>query len=455
VGELAPQQAPVDRSAWVWAAALRASRAAAAAVERSAWQGPDVAEAVTKACTPAIALAALDETLARLEIEGLELTTDDAQLFQLIGPDRIAAALGVEQGNAQCVPSTGGALVRYDFRTQDSPIVLALPFTLPPGIRPQDLHRLTVQLHADGSWHTVTAELELGGRRWRTSGSTPLAQVRESPIAFQPPGFDDTTYRIRTWEPLVDAGPATGSSPVLRLTIHPSSALRVAWERIARNYVRAFLAVPFWTYLANSALLVFLVVTGSMLSSAFVAYAFARLRWPGRSFAFLLLLGSMMLPSQVTMVPSFLVWRELGMYNTLNPLWMGAWLGNAFFIFLMAQQLRSIPKELEEAARIDGLNAVQTWWYVILPQLGPSLAAIAIMSFIGAWNDFMGPLIYLRDQGRFPLSLGLFGMKISGVVGDFGVQLAGGLLMTLPTIIVFFCFQRYFIQGMSASGIKG
>ncbi len=169
----------------------------------------------------------------------------------------------------------------------------------------------------------------------------------------------------------------------------------------------------------------------------------------------MLVLSTMMLPSQVTMVPSFLIWRDLGWYNTLNPLWVGAWLGNAFFIFLMVLQLRSIPKELEEAARIDGLNAVQTWWYVILPQLGPGLAAIAILSFIGAWNDFMGPLIYLRDQGRFPLSLGLFGMKISGVVGDFGVQLAGGLLMTLPTLIVFFCFQRYFIQGMSASGIKG
>jgi len=151
---------------------------------------------------------------------------------------------------------------------------------------------------------------------------------------------------------------------------------------------------------------------------------------------------------------SFLVWRGLGWYNTLNPLWVPAWFGSAFFIFLMIQHMKTIPRELEEAARIDGLGIVQTWWYVIVPQLKPTLAAIAIMSFLGAWNEFMGPLIYLRDQARFPLSLGLFGMRLDQGA-DWSMLMAANMLMTLPSIVVFFGFQRYFIEGLTVTGIKG
>jgi ABC-type glycerol-3-phosphate transport system permease component len=244
------------------------------------------------------------------------------------------------------------------------------------------------------------------------------------------------------------AAPAT-----VRIRIEPSSTVRGLYEKAARNYARAFQSVPFWTYVGNSVLLVALVVVGSLFSSAFVAYAFARLNWPGRSAALIVLLSTMMLPGQVTMIPSFLIFRELGWYNTLNPLWIGAWLGNAFFIFLMIQQLKTVPKELEEAARIDGLNALRIWWYIIVPQVRPILAAISIMSFLGAWNEFMGPLIYLRDQSRFPLGLGLFGMRVDQG-GDFGMMMAGNLLMTLPAILVFFFFQRYFIQGMTVTGMK-
>ncbi len=278
VDQLAPADPPVERSAWVWAAALNAARAAAAAVERAAWQGPAVEQAVSAACSPAVASAALDQTLAHLDIEGLELITDDAQLYQLIGPEAIAMAMTVAQGHASATPSKSGALVRYDFGADPSPVVLSIPFALPAGVAPGEVHRLTVQMRMDDSWHTVTAELDLGGRTLRSTMSTPLAQNRESPIAFQPPSFDDTTYRARTWVALADSGPSATPADVLRLTIHPSSAARVAWERVARNYVRAVQSVPFWTYLANSALLVFLVVSGSMLSSAFVAYAFAQVR---------------------------------------------------------------------------------------------------------------------------------------------------------------------------------
>jgi multiple sugar transport system permease protein len=154
------------------------------------------------------------------------------------------------------------------------------------------------------------------------------------------------------------------------------------------------------------------------------------------------------------MIPSFLIWRGLGWYNTLNPIWVPAWFGSAFFIFLMVQHMKTIPRELEEAARIDGFNVVQTWWYIIVPQLKPTMAAIAIMSFLGAWNEFMAPLIYLRDQSKFPLSLGLFGMRIDQGA-DWSMLMAGNMLMTIPSIAVFFAFQRYFIEGMTVSGMKG
>jgi len=350
--------------------------------------------------------------------------------------------------------------VSYRFSSGTDPsVVLSIPFQLPPGVQASQFHKLVLSLRNDDSWHRLRAVIDLAGERWESDRDTPLAQNRQTTITFQPPGFDDQTYKARTWVPLHAVGSTgTGVLPggcCLHLEILPSSSAQAMLQKIRRNYDNAFRAVPFWTYLGNSTLLVVLVVMGSMFSSAFVAYAFARLRWPGRGFALILLLSTMMLPAQVTMIPSFLIWRGLGWYNTLNPLWIGAWTGNAFFIFLMIQHLKTIPRELEEAARIDGLNTVQIWWYIMVPQLKPTLAAIAIMSFMNAWNDFMGPLIYIRDQSRFPLSLGLFGMKVEETGADFGLMMAGDLMMTVPAILVFFCFQRYFIQGMTVSGMKG
>ena len=224
--------------------------------------------------------------------------------------------------------------------------------------------------------------------------------------------------------------------------------------KVERNYLRAFDSVPFLQYVGNSLLLVTLSMAGFLFSSAFVGYAFARLSWPGRGVALVLLLSTMMVPAQVTMVPSFLIWRSLGWYDTLYPLWVPAWFGSAFFIFLMIQHMKTIPRELEEAARIDGLGILATWWYVIVPQLKPTLAAIAIMSFLGIWNEFMGPLVYLRDQTKFPLSLGLFGMRLDQGA-DWSMLMAANILMTLPSVLVFFGFQRYFIEGMTVTGIKG
>jgi ABC-type glycerol-3-phosphate transport system permease component len=332
-------------------------------------------------------------------------------------------------------------------------------------VTPHDLHKLTLAIKPDNSWHRVSATLDIGGNRWAAQEDNYIAQHRPTAFLFQPPTFEDELMRAKTWTSLKRVGPTpapTGlaaSAASFRLIIKPSSTLQANLGKIWRNYDRAFKSVPFWKYMTNSLLLVVLCTTGSLFSATFVAYAFARLHWPGRSIAFLLVLSTMMLPGQVTMIPGFMIWRALHWYNTLNPLWVPAFFGSAFFIFLMTQHMRTIPKDLEEAARIDGLNALQSWYYIILPNVTPTLAAIAILSFMGAWNEFMGPLIYLRDQTRFPLSLGLYGLGLMRTTpgSDFGwsVVMAGNMLMTVPVIVVFFLFQRYFVQGVTLTGMKG
>jgi multiple sugar transport system permease protein len=294
------------------------------------------------------------------------------------------------------------------------------------------------------------------GARWATTRTTYLAQHRPISLIFQPPTFDDTTLQPRAWIPMRRDGriDTTGRRAVLRIILSPSSTPRAVFGKVIRNFQRAFDFGPFWLYVRNSLLLVVLTTIGTLFSSAFVAYAFARLHWPGRGVAMVLLLSTMMLPAQVTMVPSFVIWKTLGWYNTLNPMWVPAFFGGAFFIFLMVQQMKTLPRELEESSRIDGLNAVQTWYYIILPQVKPTAAAIAIMTFMWSWNEFMGPLIYLRDQSKFPLSLGLFVMRLENF-GDWTMIMAANTLMTLPVIIIFFLCQRYFIQGISMSGMKG
>jgi multiple sugar transport system permease protein len=451
---------PVDRDAWTDAAAAHLLGQAVAKLPTALWSGAP--EALTAAyaalLTPDAVAAALDDRLARLELRGLQLRTLDGHIVTCAHKADFSAHGRIEAGEATLRAVGDAARVDYRFGADQRPVVISYPLALPGDFKPADLHKLILSLKADDTWHRIDATLDLAGERWESRRTTYLAKHRTVAIMFQPPTFDDQTSRARTWVPLRLAANESSTSSdalhaTLRLIVSPSSTAGAVWGKVRENYARSFNSVPFWTYVFNSVILVTLTMGGALFSSAFVAYAFARLRWPGRSIAFIVLLATMMLPSQVTMIPSFLIWRELGWYNTLNPLWVPAWFGNAFFIFLMVQQMKTIPRELEEAARIDGLNAVQTWWYIIVPQVKPTLAGIAIMSFMGAWNDFMGPLIYLRDQSKFPLSLGLFGVSLEHG-GDWAVIMAGNILMTLPVIVIFFCFQRYFIQGMTVTGMK-
>lgn len=428
-------------------------------LDTKVWKESDatILKAFDHDATPDLLDAALSDQLGRLDILTVEVHSLDTQIKVICPPDEVAKKWRVESGPAALLPGKSGAYVKYHFDSGSSaPVVLRYDFDFP--FPPDQLHKLVVSFGADDSWHKLDETLDIGNTHWKSTLTTYIAQYRPATLTLQPPGFDDSTYQPRTWVPLEQVSGPKGNEPAtaatLRITLTPSSTLGAIWGKVFRNYQRAFRAVPFWTYIGNSVLLVALQLVGSILSAAFVAYAFARLNWPGRSIAFGLLLATMMLPSQVTMIPGFIIWRSLGWYNTLNPLWIPSWFGSAFFIFLMTQNMKTIPKELEEAARIDGLNPLQTWWYIMLPLVKPTLAAIAIMVFMGAWNDFMGPLVMLRDQSRFPLSLGLFGMSVDQNA-DSTLVMAGNMIMTLPVVLIFFLFQRYFIEGVSVTGMKG
>ena len=221
-----------------------------------------------------------------------------------------------------------------------------------------------------------------------------------------------------------------------------------------KNYPDALTYIPFFTYLGNTLTICLLGVIGSLLSCSLVAYGFARIEWPGRDALFLVLLATMMLPAQVTMIPTFLLYRWLGWYGTFKPLVVPTFLGSAFLIFLLRQFFLTIPKELSEASRIDGASEFTTFARVILPLARPALATVALLTFLHHWNDFLGPLIYLKDQSRYTLALGLQ-QFLNAYRSEWGLLMAAATVVTLPIVVLFFFTQRTFIQGIAMTGSKG
>ena len=220
-----------------------------------------------------------------------------------------------------------------------------------------------------------------------------------------------------------------------------------------KNFVVGWKSLPFGRYALNSCIITSLVVTGTILTSTMAGYAFARLRFPCKNVLFIVMLATMMLPSQVTMIPIFLMFRDLGWLNTFKPLTVPAWCGGgAVFIFLVRQFVMSLPVELDEAACLDGCGAIKTYWHIILPLLKPCLAVIAIFTFLGTWNDFMGPLIYLTTPDKITLALGLQFFQ-----GHYGVTLhylmAISLVVMAPCLLIFLCAQKVFISGIAMTGI--
>ncbi len=221
------------------------------------------------------------------------------------------------------------------------------------------------------------------------------------------------------------------------------------------NYAKVFTKMPFFIYLKNSVFISVLTIFGTLLSSSLVAYAFACLKWPGRDWLFVFVLATMMLPAQVTMIPVFVLYKQFGWLNTFKPLIVPAFFGGgAFNIFLLRQFFLTIPKELFEAARLDGCSEFKIYWKIALPLAKPALATVAILTYMSTWNDFLGPLIYLSDKLKGTLALGL-AMFVGQYQTEWGVLMAASVLVMLPVIVLFFLFQKYFIRGFMMSGIKG
>lgn len=222
------------------------------------------------------------------------------------------------------------------------------------------------------------------------------------------------------------------------------------WE----NYIRPWLNLPFATFYRNTIIITVLGMTGTLLSSSLVAFAFARMRFRGRDLLFLLVLSTMMLPSQVTLVPLYILFSKLGWINTFLPLIVPQWFGSAFNIFLLRQYMMTIPLEMDDAARIDGAGWFQLYWRILMPLSAPALGVVAIFSFTFNWNDYLHPLIYLNAVQNFTVSLGL-PLLNSRYVTEIQQTMAQSVLAILPVLAVFFFAQRYYIQGIVISGVKG
>jgi multiple sugar transport system permease protein len=223
----------------------------------------------------------------------------------------------------------------------------------------------------------------------------------------------------------------------------------IRWE----NYPEALTYFPFLLQLSNTLIITLSSVALALVSSSLVAYSFSRLRWPGRNILFFVMLATMMLPYQVTMVPLFIIFRQLGWINTLLPLIVPNMFGVPFFIFLLRQFFLSLPRDLDDAAIIDGCSEWGVYRHIILPLSKPALATVALFQFLGSWNDFLGPLIYLSDPNKYTLSLGIQ-VFVSTVGVQWGWMMAVTTVLTVPVIILFFFTQRTFIQGIAFSGIK-
>ncbi|MEN1681709.1 MAG: carbohydrate ABC transporter permease [Planctomycetota bacterium] len=221
-----------------------------------------------------------------------------------------------------------------------------------------------------------------------------------------------------------------------------------------QNYADAVDGMPFWRYLGNTLVLCVGSVAGTLFSCSLAAYAFACLKWPGRELAFGVVIATLLLPWQATMIPRFLLLRELGLYNSLGALIVPTLCGDAFSIFLLRQFFRSIPQELMDAARIDGCGDWGVYWRVVLPLSRPALVTVGLLQFIAAWNDYGGPLLYLSDPAKFPLAYGLERF-VSSYSSQTPLLLAAAVIFSLPLLLLFLIAQRSFLRGVATTGLKG
>lgn len=220
------------------------------------------------------------------------------------------------------------------------------------------------------------------------------------------------------------------------------------------NFRAALDAAPFWTFAKNTFIICAFSVLGEVLSCSMAAFAFARLRFPGRDLLFIVLLSTMMLPGVIKLIPTFIIFHKLDWVNTFRPLIVPHFLATPVYVFLLRQFFATIPLEMDDAARVDGASFYHIYWHIILPLSRPALAVVAIFTFMSEYENFLGPLIYINSTDKFTLALGL--NLFRGIfTTDYGPLLAVSFLMMLPPILLFAVAQRYFIQGIVVSGVKG
>ena len=241
----------------------------------------------------------------------------------------------------------------------------------------------------------------------------------------------------------------TSLKPMEEIVRYPPTFFpeKIVWQ----NYLDTITAFPFWRYARNTLLITVLVVFGNVLSNSFIAYGFAKLDFPGKKLMFALVLSTMMIPGFVTMIPQYVLFSKIGWVGTYLPLIVPSFFGSGFNIFLMRQFYLSINDELIEAAEIDGANHFYIWSRLMLPLTKPALITIAINSFNAAWNDFLGPLLYIQDQEKYTLQIGLQVFQNQATT-QWNYLMAGATLVLIPTILMFFFAQRYFIEGMDLTG---
>lgn len=217
------------------------------------------------------------------------------------------------------------------------------------------------------------------------------------------------------------------------------------------NYTETIESFPFFKYAGNTLFITFFVVLGNVVSNSFIAYGFAKIEFPGKNLLFSLVLATMMIPSFVTMIPQYVLFTKIGWVGTYLPLIVPSFFGSAFNIFLMRQFYLSINDELIEAAQIDGANHLFIWSRLMVPLTKPALITIGITSFNGAWNDFLGPLLYIHDEDMYTLQIGLQTFQSQSST-QWNYLMAGATLVMIPTVLLFFFAQKYFIQGMDLTG---
>jgi len=308
-------------------------------------------------------------------------------------------------------------------------VAFAIPFTLP------FLWQVSTSLK-------TSEQVGKGGFDLIPKAST--IQVQEQTVQIKPLERHGTKQRVE----LLD-----GTQKGRKLIVDPeaiSLTPHLEWS----NYSEGFKAFPFILQLKNTLVICALTVLGTCMSCSLAAYGLACVPWKGREALFWTMLATMMLPAQVTMIPLFQTFKSLGWINTILPLVVPTFCGNAFFVFMLRQFYRTIPASLMEAARIDGAGDLRIWATIVLPLSKAALAVVAVFSFIGAWNDFLGPLLYLMDDDKYTLAIGL--ARLQGQYSsDWGRMMAMSVVMTIPMITLFFLAQKTFVAGIKLGGVKG